>query len=495
MKQTDVLVVGSGIAGLFFAIKAARKRLDLSITIMVKDTAVETNTRYAQGGIAGVLTRSRNHFEEHIKDTLAAGGGVCDEEVVRMVVQQAPERLCELIDLGVEFDRDTSGSFDLALEGGHSQPRILHHSDSTGAEIEQALLRAVRELPNITLLENYFAESLLTKEDKCIGVRYIDPDGNYRKVAAGSVILCTGGCGQLFAKTTNPAVATADGLAMAHRAGARLAGMQYIQFHPTALYEPGKSQCFLLSEALRGFGAHLLDEDGKRFVFKYDPRGELATRDLVSAAICAEMKRRGTAHVYLDCRHLEQEAFRSHFYTIYNYCCAIGLDPAVHLLPVVPVAHYQCGGIAVDRHAKTSVKRLYAIGECAHTGLHGSNRLASNSLLEAVVYAHQAAEAVCSEPVIIETVSPLAKKPCVSISLERIGELHESLRQMMDNAFLDREMFDRAAFTELIWEIDFELGDGLREKAACELSNMALAASQIVNSLYTQSATLAKQEV
>lgn len=495
MKQTDVLVVGSGIAGLFLAIKVAKNRPDLTVTIMVKDTAAETNTRYAQGGIAGLLARSESGFEEHVQDTLAAGGGICDEEVVRMVVQQAPERLRELIALGVDFDRDASGDFNLALEGGHTKPRILHCADCTGAEIEQALLRALKSLPNIIVLENHFAESLVVKQNICLGVRYIDAGGRYQAMAAGALVLCTGGCGQLFARTTNASIATADGVAMAHRAGAGLAGMEYIQFHPTALYEPGKSKCFLLTEALRGFGAHLLDEKGKRFMFKYDTRGELATRDVVSAAIRAEMKRSNAAHVYLDCRHIAKEAFTSHFKTIYDYCTSVALDPQFTLLPVAPVAHYQCGGVVVDTHARTSVKKLYAVGECAHTGLHGSNRLASNSLLEAVVYAHQAAEAICSGPLTIQNIPAVAEKKTPSAGAERIRELHDSLRQMMDDAFLDRESFNRVAFTELVWEIEFEYGKGLRERAACELSNMALAATLIVNALYSAPAAPALPRV
>lgn len=396
MLNTDILVVGTGIAGLSFAIKTAVKRPDLSITIMTKETAEISNTQFAQGGIAAVLNTVEDSFGKHIEDTLKSGGGHSDEDIVKMVVHQAPERLYELVSLGVQFDTNSNNGYDLALEGGHSQKRILHHGDTTGEEMERALLKTVNSLSNITILEKHAVIDLVTENETCIGAFYFTPDNRIHYTRFRTLVLCTGGCGQLFKHTTNPAIATADGVALAHRAGAEIADMQYVQFHPTALYEPGKNPSFLLTEALRGFGAYVVNHEGKRFLFRTDARGELATRDIVSGAIGEELKKSGREYVYLDCRHLEHDTFKAHFPAILSYCKSIGLNPFTDLLPVTPVAHYQCGGIAVDKNAQSSVKRLYAIGECARTGLHGKNRLASNSLLEAVVFAHQASEAVCS---------------------------------------------------------------------------------------------------
>ncbi|MEL1243827.1 L-aspartate oxidase [Flavobacterium sp. DGU11] len=399
MVKTDILVIGTGIAGLSFAIKTAMKRADLHITIMTKDTAEVTNTRYAQGGIAAVMDRLNDSFNRHVQDTLQAGGGFCDQEVVRMVVHQAPDRLQELVELGVKFDMNNN-QWDLALEGGHTAHRILHHGDITGLEIESALLNAVHKLSNITLLEKHFVIDLVVEKDnsdkKCIGAFYFDDTNIIRYIRAKETVLSTGGCGQVFRNTTNSHIATGDGVAIAYRANALVEDMQYIQFHPTALYEPGKNPYFLLTEALRGSGAHVVNDEGKRFLFQYDVRGELATRDIVSKAIGTELQKSCRQHVYLDCRHIDRHAFKTHFPAILSYCTGKGMDPFTSLLPIVPVAHYQCGGVTVNKHGQTRVTGLYAIGECAKTGLHGSNRLASNSLLEAVVYAHQAAEKICS---------------------------------------------------------------------------------------------------
>ncbi|WP_116788685.1 L-aspartate oxidase [Flavobacterium psychrotrophum] len=395
MLKTDILVVGTGIAGLFFAIKTAMKRKDLSITIMTKDFAEVSNTQFAQGGIAAVLNTLEDSFEQHIDDTIRAGGGCSDKEVVRMVVEQAPERLYELIGLGVHFDTVNKG-YDLALEGGHSHKRILHHGDTTGEEVERALLATVMSLSNITILEKHTVIDLVVENKTCVGAFYFTPDNRIHYTRFRTLVLSTGGCGQLFKHTTNPAIATADGIAIAYRAGAEIADMQYIQFHPTALYEPGKNPSFLLTEALRGYGAHIVNHEGKRFLFQTDSRGELATRDIVSGAIGEEFRKSGKNCVFLDCRHLDKETFAVHFPAILAYCKSIKLDPFTDLLPITPVAHYQCGGIVVNKNAQSSVNGLYAIGECARTGLHGKNRLASNSLLEAVVYAHQAAQAVCN---------------------------------------------------------------------------------------------------
>lgn len=399
MKKLDILVAGSGIAGLSFAVKTAEKNPDLSIIIMTKGRAENANTYYAQGGIAVVTDLINDSFEAHIQDTLQSGGGFCDEKIVNMVVRQAPERVNELIALGTTFDKNKTGNLDLGLEGGHSQNRIVHHKDISGLEIEMKLIQKIMELPNVTLLENHFLIDITTEEEngkkQCSGAFYFDKNsGRIKYLRTKTIVLSTGGSGQVFQNTTNPEVATGDGVAIAYRAGAVIEDMQYIQFHPTALYEKNKNPFFLISEAVRGFGAHIVNEKGERFIFKYDIRGELATRDIVSQAIAKEMQESNKRHVYLDCRHLDASEFLKHFPSITNYCNNVGLHPEKDLIPIVPVAHYQCGGIKVNEHAETNIKNLFAIGECARTGLHGKNRLASNSLLEALVFAHQACERI-----------------------------------------------------------------------------------------------------
>jgi L-aspartate oxidase len=399
MLKTDILIIGSGISGLFFAMKIAKKRPDLSLVIMTKETAKNTNTRFAQGGIAVVTENLVDSFAQHINDTLQAGDGHCDENIVKMVIEQAPARLRELLEIGTLFDKNEDGQWDLGLEGGHSQHRILHHKDSSGLEIEEKLLKIIKKTPNVEIWENHQVIDLNTetKKDKttCTGAFFYDKKHNRIKyIRTRTVILSTGGCGQLFENTTNPKIATGDGIAMAARAGVAIEDMQYIQFHPTALYAGKENPLFLISEAVRGFGAHIVNEDQKRFLFKYDLRGELATRDIISRAISKEIQNSSKNHVYLDCRHLDADSFHAHFPVITAHCKNLGINPEKDLIPIVPAAHYQCGGIKVDQNGSTTIPNLYAIGECARTGLHGKNRLASNSLLEALVFAHQAAENV-----------------------------------------------------------------------------------------------------
>lgn len=448
MKKADILIIGSGIAGLFFAIKTARKRPDLSIVIMTKEKAQNSNTQMAQGGIAVVTDHIEDSFEQHIQDTMQAGGGLCDEEIVRMVINQAPERLKELIDIGVSFDKDKSGIWNLGLEGGHSQHRILHHKDMSGAEIEKKLINAINQLSNITLLENHLVIDINTKNNKgnpsCTGAFYCDKINNRIKyIQTKSIALSTGGCGQLFKNTTNPEIATGDGIAIASRAGALIKDIQYIQFHPTALYEREKNPFFLISEAVRGFGAHIVNDDEKRFIFKYDTRGELATRDIVSQAISEEMETSEKQHVYLDCRHLDFEEFYTHFPSIIDYCNTIGINPKTDLIPIVPVAHYQCGGINVDKNSETNIKNLYAIGECSRTGLHGKNRLASNSLLEALVYAHQASNQIEKT---IDGVTFSSKKimsdfnePLINIHSDSFIRLKSELQSLMTIYYANKD--------------------------------------------------------
>jgi L-aspartate oxidase len=399
-KKTDFLIIGSGIAGLSYALKVASQG---KVCMITKANADESNTKYAQGGIAAVMY-SPDSFEKHIRDTLIAGDGICDEEVVRMVITESTERINELIAWGAKFDKNKSGDYDLAKEGGHSEHRILHHKDNTGFEIERALLAAVHKHPNIEIFDHHFAIDILTQHHlgievnsrtpdvKCYGAYVLDLKTNrIDTILAKTTLMATGGAGHVYSVTTNPTIATGDGVAMVYRAKGRVEGMEFYQFHPTSLYNPNESPSFLISEAVRGFGAILRTMDGKEFMQKYDERKSLAPRDIVARAIDHEMKTRGDDYVFLDCRHLDGKKLIEHFPNIHLKCLSLGIDIREDLIPVVPAAHYMCGGIKVDKKGRSSIEGLYAIGECSSTGLHGANRLASNSLLEAVVYAHHAA--------------------------------------------------------------------------------------------------------
>jgi L-aspartate oxidase len=400
MKHYDFVVVGSGIAGLSFALKAAGNG---TVAIVTKRAPAESNTRYAQGGVACV-TSAEDSFELHVKDTIIAGAGLCDERVVRAIINDGPARIRELMQLGVQFDERTNGTaaheLDLAREGGHSRRRILHSRDATGNEIEQSLLQAVANNPQIEVLENHIAVDLITlrklghvSDDRCLGIYVLnEATGHVDTLRTDRVILATGGCGKVYLYTTNPAIATGDGVAMAWRAGAAIGNMEFIQFHPTCLYHP-EAGSFLISEAVRGEGGWLRDARGNRFMEKYDARQELAPRDIVARAIDAEMKRTGAKCVYLDITHKPAAFIRERFPTIYETCRRFGIDITAEPIPVVPAAHYQCGGISTDENGATTLRGLYAVGEVGCTGLHGANRLASNSLLEAVVVAHRCHEA------------------------------------------------------------------------------------------------------
>lgn len=402
----DFLVVGSGVAGLFFALRAAAHG---EVLLLTKDKPEESNTTYAQGGIAGVFS-SEDSFEAHIRDTLEAGDGLCRPHIVRAAIQEAPAVIEALIhEFGAQFDRDSEGRLLLAREGGHSHPRILHSRDATGAEISRVLLAAVRKHPRIRLWEGAFALDLITQHHlgiyvnrgyphiTCFGVYALETaTQTIHTILAKVTVLATGGAGHVYEVTTNPPVATGDGIGMALRAKARLANMEFYQFHPTALYEPGKRPAFLLTEALRGAGAKLLDPlHQKPFAHKYHPLGDLAPRDYVARAIDTEAKIAGLPYVYLDVRAVE--ALPERFPTIYHYCRKVGLDPTQDLLPVAPAAHYMVGGIDTDERGRSSIHRLYALGEVSYTGLHGANRLASNSLLEALVFAQRAAKDASAE--------------------------------------------------------------------------------------------------
>ena len=398
--EVDFLVIGSGIAGLSYALKVAEHG---KVCILTKTNAAEGSTKYAQGGIAAVMYDT-DSFDKHIADTLVAGDGICNREVVEMTIREAPERIKELVQYGVNFDRDGGGRFDLHREGGHSEFRILHHKDNTGAEIERGLLQAVREHPNIELKENQFAVDLITQHH--LGVRVtkhtpgIECYGAYAlnsrtheidTYLAKVTLLATGGMGNVYTTTTTPIISTGDGVAMVHRARGVLSDMEFVQFHPTSLYNPSEKPAFLITEALRGAGAILKDHNGNEFMQKYDSRLSLAPRDIVARAIDNEMKIAGVDHLYLDARHIDRNELINGFPTIYAKCLEQGINITKDMIPVRPAAHYQCGGITVDKNGLSSIKHLYAAGECSCTGLHGGNRLASNSLLEAVVYAHNAA--------------------------------------------------------------------------------------------------------
>lgn len=399
--RTDFLIIGSGIAGLSYALKVAEHG---TVAIVTKKEKAESNTNYAQGGIAAVFS-SEDSFDLHIQDTLKAGADLCHERAVEVLVKEGPERIQDLIQWGTHFTTKRLGHkeiFDLSREGGHSVNRILHARDLTGRELERALLQAAKENPNITIYENHIAIDLLTEHQlgkdfeeraeriHCWGVYVLDVQSNeVKRFLANVTLLASGGCGQVYRNTTNPSIATGDGIAMAYRAGAMLANLEFMQFHPTALFHP-ESKSFLVSEAVRGYGGILRTKDGRAFMEKYHPMKDLAPRDVVARAIDAELKKSGAEYVYLDVTHLNPVDIISRFPNIYQKCLSIKLDITKEPIPVVPAAHYICGGVVTDLNGRTSISGLFACGEVACTGVHGANRLASNSLLEAVVFSHRA---------------------------------------------------------------------------------------------------------
>ena len=398
-KKVDFLVIGSGIAGLSFALKVADYG---KVCIITKSKAEEGSTKYAQGGIAAVMY-TPDTYEKHIKDTMIAGDELSDKNIVRITITESTERVKELIEWGANFDKNASGMYDLAKEGGHSEFRVLHHKDNTGNEIERALLNSIANHPNIEILENRFTVDIITQhhlgievnrrtsETRCYGAYILNETTHEIDTYLSKVtLIATGGNGNVYNTTTNPAISTGDGIAMVYRAKGKVENMEFIQFHPTSLYNPNEKPSFLITEAMRGFGAILKTHDGKEFMQKYDSRGSLASRDIVARAIDSEMKINGWDYVYLDARHLDKNKLIDHFPTIYAKCLSIGIDITRDMIPVVPAAHYNCGGIKVDEWGRSSIINLYASGECASTGLHGANRLASNSLLESLVFSHRA---------------------------------------------------------------------------------------------------------
>ena len=446
VRKFDFLVIGSGIAGMSFALKVADKG---KVGILCKSQLVESNTNLAQGGVASV-TSPIDDFEKHIQDTLIAGDGACDEAAVCKVVTEAPAQIAELVKWGVDFDRNENNEFDLHKEGGHSEFRILHHKDSTGAEIQRALMERIKAHPNIEIFEGCFAIDLITQHHlgwdvkhttpgiECYGVYVLNPKTRHVHTFLSKVtLMATGGIGQIYESTTNPPIATGDGIAMVYRAKGLVKDMEFVQFHPTSLYNPGERPSFLITEAMRGYGGILRTIKGEEFMHKYDKRGSLAPRDIVARSIDAEMKLAGSDYVYLDVTHKDPEETKKHFPMIYEKCLSLGIDITKDYIPVVPCEHYFCGGIKVDMNARTTINHLYACGECSCTGLHGANRLASNSLIEAIVYADSAAKDALSiiDKIQINEDVPLWNDEGTSLNEEMvlITQSRKEVGQIMNN--------------------------------------------------------------
>ncbi|MEX2234319.1 MAG: L-aspartate oxidase [Cyclobacteriaceae bacterium] len=498
MPKTDVLIIGSGIAGLSVAIKVAQRFPHRQCLIITKQESAESNTRYAQGGIAVVSDFIQDSFEDHITDTLNAGDGLCNYDVVEHVVHQAPARLKELIEMGADFDRDASGDLLLGREGGHRANRIIHFQDVTGLNISTALLEKVKSLPNVRLLSHHVAIDLISEEktgndekSMCHGGYVLNVEtGRIEKYTSAITVLATGGIGQLYRTTTNPLIATGDGIAMAIRAGASVSNMEFVQFHPTALYDTQTSPAFLISEAVRGQGAFLRNSAGERFMFNYHIDGELACRDVVSRAIASEILASKENFVYLDCTHIPRETLLNHFPNIYQRCLSKGINITRDYIPVAPAAHYLCGGIDVDIRSRTTVQNLYSCGECANTGLHGANRLASNSLLEAIVFAHNCFEdiersldGITIPSSVFEVTTPISK---ISFDAAGLAETKVTIQTLM-NTFVGIVRSTKGleqVFEELRALENSILADGkgfVLSAPWYELRNMIICARLVVN--------------
>jgi len=499
MIETNVLVIGSGVAGLTFAVKMAERFPQRRIIIVTKGDEEESNTKYAQGGVAVVLDAKEESFTKHIQDTLIAGDGLCNEEVVEMVIKEGPKRFKELMLWGTNFDVDKNGNLDLNKEGGHSEYRVVHHKDITGFEIERALLLRVHQLKNITVLPHHFAIDLITEHHlvvkkfesiSCYGAYVLNQyTGDILTIKANSTLLASGGIGQVYGHTTNPNIATGDGIAMAYRAKVKIKDMEFVQFHPTTLNNEEGGTSFLISEAVRGFGAFLKNKKGYRFMLDYDERAELASRDIVSKCIDSELKKSGDSCVYLDCTHLDITAFKSHFPNIYKKCLEYHIDVESDWIPVVPASHYMCGGIDIDKDGKTTIANLFACGECSRTGLHGANRLASNSLLEALVYAHNIFNyLVANPPTLNASKIPEWNDEGTSINNEHILIQH-NLKQlqalMRDYVGIVRsnDRLNKAInHLDLIYnEVDELYKKAKVNTALCELRNMINVAHLIIS--------------
>mgnify|MGYP002725506728 FL=1 len=486
-QKVDFLIIGSGMAGLIYALKVAPFG---SVCVLSKINMDITATSIAQGGIAAVMY-SPDNYKKHIEDTMIAGAGLNNESIVRVAISESTERIQELVDWGTQFDKETTGKYSLAKEGGHSEHRILHHKDNTGNEIQRALSQKVRNHPNITVLENHLAIDLITqhhlgnlikRKDKgitCYGAYALDKkSSSITTLLAKTTMLATGGLGNIYQTTTNPTLSTGDGVAMAYRAKAQINNLEFVQFHPTSLYNPGEKPSFLITEAMRGAGAELTTKKGEKFMHKYDKRGSLAPRDIVARAIDNELKISGDEFVYLDTQKISENEILNHFPTIYAKCLSIGIDITKDMIPVVPAAHYACGGIVTNEHGQTSISNLFASGEVANTGLHGANRLASNSLLESAVFSHRAAQkalsivsdinfeanipdwddkgTVLNEEMILVTQS---KKELQSIMSNYVGIVRSNLRlkRALDRLNIiyreTEDLFDKSKVSEPICEL------------------------------------------
>ena len=484
---SDVLIIGSGIAGLSLALKIA----DFAqVVIITKKEKAESNTNYAQSGIAAVLSSS-DSFEKHVEDTLNCGDGLSKKAVAEKIVQEAPTRIKELTELGVRFSQTPTGDFDLGMEGGHSKRRVAHVKDLTGKEIEYVLLNAVAKTPSIKLYENHIAINLVVKDNRCLGCYALNTvNSEVRNFNSKLTVLATGGIGRIYLHTTNPEIATGDGIAMAYRGGATIMNMEFTQFHPTYLFHP-KEESFLISEALRGEGAVLQDNNGRHFMLDYHPMKELAPRDVVARAIDQELKKSGEDHVFLDISFKDSGFVRSRFPGIHEKCLSFGIDITKSPIPVVPAAHYCCGGVRTNIAGETDVESLFAIGETACTGFHGANRLASNSLLEAVVCSHYAAKRcseILSEESTLQHFVPWESGNAVNVDeAVVITQNRDEIRRLMwtyvgivrSNKRLTRA---KKRITLLREEINQYYWDFIITADLIELRNMALVAELIIDS-------------
>lgn len=487
-RFTDILVIGAGIAGLRAALEAPR---DLSVLVVTKDSLTESNSNYAQGGIAGVLS-PEDKFENHVEDTLVAGDGLCDREIVDMVVREAPNEIEKLVEIGTKFDEE-NGRLALTREGGHSHRRIVHAlGDATGHEVMRAIIAKAKATPNVTLWDDTFTIDLLTDATGCVGAVIWRPVVGPLLVWARQVVLASGGCGMVYRETTNPPVATGDGMAAAYRAGAELRDMEFMQFHPTVLYVAGSARS-LISEAVRGEGAYLRDVYGERFMLKDDPRAELAPRDVVSRAIFRTMERTQHSNVYLDLSHLPRDLVMTRFPGIAKVCRSFGLDIAKDRIPVRPGAHYMVGGVTVDAHGRTTVPNLWAAGEVTSTGLHGANRLASNSLIEGLVYGalcgRGAADACRGKPRLLQAL-PMAFAAGDEEPDERldVADLTSSLRSLMVRKMgivRDRTRLDEARVDVDFW-CRYVLVREFDKRAGWELQNLLTVARLMLDAAATR---------
>ena len=488
--RTDFLVIGSGIAGLSFAIKIAQQRPESSIIIITKSLETEGSTKHAQGGIAVVSDFDNDSFEQHIEDTLLAGDGLCNTDVVNFVVEQAPNRFKELLSYGADFDQDNKKEYDLAKEGGHSQKRIIHKQDCTGLEIVESLLKRIRSYKNIQIINHLFALDLIVENDTCFGVCAQDVNSEkVQNIFAKKTLLATGGIGQIFEYTTNPLVSTGDGIAIAYRAKAEISDMEFVQFHPTALYNPNKTPSFLISEAVRGKGAVLRTLNGIRFMKNYHKDEDLATRDIVARAIDIEIRKTRVDYIFLDCSDITTDEFVKYFPNIKKKCEELDLDLSTDSIPIMPAAHFVCGGINTDINGRTNINSLYACGECANTGLNGANRLASNSLLESLVFSHQCAkdainniekELIISNNILEDEIIKKETYPLIKIE-EKLSELKRMMSKNV-SVFTNNELLKQAnVFIKDLEEELKEIQNKYKESISLyELRNMIIVSNLII---------------